>query len=121
MKATIQTQGRQFTVVEGDKLTVNRFSDTEPGATLDINEVLMVGEGDQARFGNPLVEGASVQAKILENKKAKKIIVFKKHRRQGYKRRKGHRQEISVIQIEAIRYQPNPEETGAESSTPDSK
>ena len=53
-------------------------------------------------FGSPTIEGASVTAKILENKKDKKIIVFKKKRRQGYKRRKGHRQLLSVIEIESI-------------------
>ena len=67
-------------------------------------EVLMVSNGDQVHFGNPLLEGASVEIKVLENKKAKKVIVFKKHKRKGYKRRKGHRQELSIIQIEAIRY-----------------
>ena len=104
MKATIRTQGRQFTVQEGDVLSVNRFRNTETGATLDLKEVLMVSNGDQVHFGNPLLEGASVAAKVLENKKAKKVIVFKKHKRKGYKRRKGHRQELSIIQIEAIRY-----------------
>jgi large subunit ribosomal protein L21 len=62
---------------------------------------MLVDEG-KATFGTPNVEGASVKAKILENKKDKKVIVFKKKRRQGYKRRKGHRQQISVIEIESI-------------------
>ena len=102
MKATIKTQGRQFTVTEGDILKVNAFPNTETGDSIDINEVLMVGEGAQARFGSPLVEGASVKATILENKKDNKVIVFKKKRRQGYKKRRGHRQHLSVIKIESI-------------------
>ena len=102
MKATIQTQGRQFTVSAGDILKVNSFPNTEAGDTVDINQVLMIGEGTDARFGTPYVEGASVKATILENKKDKKIIVFKKKRRQGYKRRRGHRQHLSVIKIESI-------------------
>lgn len=102
MKATIQTQGRQFTVSTGDILKVNSFPDTEAGDTVDINEVLMIGEGADARFGTPYVDGASVKATILENKKDKKITVFKKKRRQGYKRRRGHRQHLSVIKIESI-------------------
>lgn len=110
MKATIRTQGRQFTVEEGDVLSVNRFRNTESGATLNLNEVLMVSNGEEVHFGNPLLDGASVQAKVLENKKAKKIIVFKKHKRKGYKRRKGHRQELSVIQIETICYGSDPVE-----------
>ena len=102
MKATIKTQGRQFTVTEGDVLKVNSFPDTEAGDTIDINEVLMIGEGADARFGAPLIEGAIVKAAILENKKDKKVIVFKKKRRQGYKKRRGHRQHLSVIKIESI-------------------
>jgi large subunit ribosomal protein L21 len=102
MKATIKTQGRQFTITEGDVLKVNSFPNTEAGDSIDINEVLMIGEGADTRFGNPLVEGASVKVTILENKKDKKIIIFKKKRRQGYKKRAGHRQHISVIKIESI-------------------
>jgi len=103
MKATIKTQGRQFTVTEGDILKVNVFPGTQAGDSVDIDEVLMVGEGAEARFGNPLVEGASVKITILENKKDKKVVVFKKKRRQGYKRRRGHRQHLSVIKVESIK------------------
>ena len=102
MKATIQTQGAQFTVQEGDILTVDQFPEVEVGATVDIDNVLMIQDGDDAKFGTPNVEGAKVVAKVLENKKDKKVIVFKKKRRKGYSRRKGHRQQISVIQIESI-------------------
>jgi large subunit ribosomal protein L21 len=102
MKATIKTQGRQFTVSEGDVLKVNAYPETKAGDYVDINEVLMIGEGSDARFGAPLVEGASVKVTILENKKDKKVIVFKKKRRQGYKKRRGHRQHLSVIKVESI-------------------
>ncbi|MGB0258321.1 MAG: 50S ribosomal protein L21 [Coraliomargarita sp.] len=102
MKATIRTQGRQFTVTEGDVLKVNSFPGTAEGDSVELNEVLMLGEGADARFGSPLVEGASVKATILENKKDNKVIVFKKKRRQGYKRRRGHRQHLSVIKIDSI-------------------
>ena len=103
MKATIKTQGRQFTVTEGDVLKVNAFPETKAGDSVDINEVLMIGEGSDARFGAPLVEGASVKITILENKKDKKVVVFKKKRRQGYKKRRGHRQHLSVIKVESIK------------------
>lgn len=103
MKATIKTQGRQFTVTKGDILKVNSYPNTQAGDSLEFNEVLMIGEGSDARFGSPLVEGASVKATILENKKDKKVVVFKKKRRQGYKRRRGHRQHLSVIKIESIK------------------
>ena len=102
MKATIQTQGRQFTVSAGDILKVNTFPGTGSGDTIEIHEVLMIGEGADAKFGAPYVEGASVKATILENKKDKKVIVFKKKRRQGYAKRRGHRQHLSVIKIESI-------------------
>ena len=92
-----------FTVTEGDVLKVNAFPETKAGDSVDINEVLMIGEGSDARFGAPLVEGASVKVKILENKKDRKVIVFKKKRRQGYKKRRGHRQHISVIKVESIK------------------
>ena len=102
MKATIQTQGSQFTVQQGDKLFVNRYPDKNEGDLVTIDQVLMLVDDGKPTFGAPTVEGATVKAKILENKKDKKIIIFKKKRRQGYKRRKGHRQHISVIEIESI-------------------
>jgi large subunit ribosomal protein L21 len=102
MKATIQTQGSQFTVQKGDILFVNRYPDTNEGDQVSIDQVLMLVDEGKATFGTPTVEGATVKAKILENKKDKKIIIFKKKRRQGYKKRKGHRQHISVVQIESI-------------------
>lgn len=103
MKATIKTQGQQFAVTEGDILIVNRYPDTEAGATIEINEVLSAGEGADFRVGTPVLKGASVTAKILENKRGDKVVVFKKRKRTGYERKRGHRQELSVIKIEAIK------------------
>ena len=102
MKATIQTQGKQFTVQEGDVLILNRYPETEAGAKLEISEVLTVGEGEGFQLGNPFVEGAMVKATILENKRGRKVIIFKKKKRKGYERRRGHRQELSVIKIDSI-------------------
>jgi large subunit ribosomal protein L21 len=103
MKATIKAQGRQFTVSEGDILFVNRFCESKAGDTITINDVLMLGEGASARFGTPTVTGASVDLKILENKRGEKIRVFKKKRRKGYRRTRGHRQELSVVRVESIK------------------
>jgi large subunit ribosomal protein L21 len=103
MKATIKTQGRQFSVSEGDILIVNRYPKTEAGATIEIKEVLAAGEGDSFRVGTPLLADASVTAKVLENKRGEKVIVFKKKKRKGYERKRGHRQELSVIKIESIK------------------
>lgn len=103
MKAIIKTQGKQFAVSEGDILFVDRYKDTEAGATLNIDQVLSLGEGADAKIGLPLVSGASVSATILENKRDKKILVYKKKKRKGYERKRGHRQEISVIRIDSIK------------------
>ena len=102
MKATIKTQGQQFAVSEGDILTVNRYQNTEAGATVEITDVLSSGEGAEFKFCTPLIEGAKVTATILENKRGKKVIVFKKKKRKGYHKQRGHRQELSVIKIETI-------------------
>lgn len=103
MKATIQTQGRQFTVQENDILFVNRYPDTETGSEVLIDSVLMIEDGDDFTYGSPLVSGATVKAIVLENKKDKKVIIFKKKRRQGYQKRNGHRQQLSVIKIVEIK------------------
>lgn len=102
MKATIKTQGNQYTIKEGDVLFVDRYQDTATGDTVTINEVLMLGEGDALKIGTPLIPGASVTATILENKRAKKVTIYKKKRRKGYALKRGHRQEISVIRIQSI-------------------
>ena len=102
MKATIQTQGKQFSVSEGDILIVDRYPKTEAGSTVKINEVLAAGEGASFKVGTPFLTGAIVTAKILENKRGKKVIVFKKKKRKGMERKRGHRQELSVIKIESI-------------------
>ena len=103
MKAIIKTQGRQFTVKEGDVLETNRFADTKAGDTIEIKEVLSIGEGADTQFGSPYVDGASVTVTVVENKRGKKIIVFKKKRRKKYQRRRGHRQELSIIKVDSIK------------------
>ena len=102
MKATIKTHGQQFAVSEGDILIVNRYQNSVAGSTVQINEVLSAGEGENFKVGSPMLEGASVTATILENKRGKKVIVFKKTKRKGMERKQGHRQELSVIKIESI-------------------
>ncbi len=102
MRATIKTQGQQFTVTEGDILIVNRYPGTEKGSVVEIKDVLAAGEGDTFKVGKPLLSGASVSATILENKRGDKVIVFKKKKRKGMERKRGHRQELSVIKIKTI-------------------
>lgn len=103
MKATIKTQGQQFTVTEGDILIVNRYPNTSAGATVEITDVLATGEGENFKVGTPTLPGASVSAKVLENKRGDKVIVFRKKKRKGMERKRGHRQELSVIKIESIK------------------
>lgn len=103
MKAIIKTQGKQIAVSEGDILFVDRYQDTEAGATVEINDVLTLGEGTDMKIGAPLVDGASVTATVLENKRGKKVLIYKKKKRKGYERKRGHRQEISVIKIDSIK------------------
>jgi len=102
MKATIKTQGQQFAVSEGDVLFVNRYPNTEAGSVVEITEVLSSGEGASFKVGTPTLLGAKVTVKILENKRGPKIVVFKMRKRKGYRKKQGHRQELSVIKIESI-------------------
>jgi len=102
MKATIRTQGIQLTVAVGDVVEVNRYQDTEAGATVKIEDVLAVGEGAEMRFGTPTVVGASVTGTVVENKRGKKVTIIKKKRRKGYRLKQGHRQELTVLKIDSI-------------------
>jgi large subunit ribosomal protein L21 len=102
MKATIHTQGKQYTVRAGDVLVVDRFPDAEAGSTIEIPNVLAAGEGAALRVGNPYLAGASVKATVVEHRRGEKLVVFKKKKRKGYQRTQGHRSELSVIKIESI-------------------
>ncbi len=102
MKATIQTQGKQYTVREGDVLVVDRFPHAEAGSTIEITNVLAAGEGAELRVGSPFLAGASVKATVVEHRRGKKLIVFKKKKRKGYERKQGHRSELSVIKIDSV-------------------
>lgn len=102
MKAVIETQGQQLIVQEGDILFVDRYVGSKAGDVINLDKVLLIGEGKGTKIGSPYVEGAVVKAMLLENKRGKKVNIFKKKRRKGYERRRGHRQELSVIKIESI-------------------
>src|SRR5579872_4344463 len=102
MFAVIRTGGKQYKVAEGDVIAVEKLVG-EPGAAIELPEVLMVGEGASATAGTPLVSGASVSAELVEHRRADKIIVFKKKRRQNYRRKNGHRQHQTVLRITEIR------------------
>ena len=101
MYAVIKTGGKQYRVQPGDVLVVEKL-DGEPGANVAFGEVLMLGDGDAITLGAPVVEGASVSATLIETRKGEKVKIFKKIRRQGYRRTKGHRQPETVLQVTAI-------------------
>ena len=101
MYAVIRTGGKQYRVAPDDVIRVERLS-TEPGKSIDFDEVLLVGEGAATTAGTPLVAGAKVRAEVLEEVRGDKIIVFKKKRRQGYRRKQGHRQNLTVLRITDI-------------------
>jgi large subunit ribosomal protein L21 len=101
MYAVIKTGGKQYRVQAGDLLVVEKL-DGEPGANVAFDEVLMIGEGAEVTVGAPKVEGASVSATLVETRKGDKIKVFKKIRRQGYRRTRGHRQFETVLRVTGI-------------------
>jgi len=102
MFAIIRTGGKQYKVASGDVIAVEKLAG-EPGATLELAEVLMVGDRAAISTGTPLVAGATVSAELIEHRRADKIIVFKKKRRQNYRRKNGHRQHQTVLRITEIR------------------
>jgi large subunit ribosomal protein L21 len=101
MFAVIRTGGKQYKVAQDDLITVEKL-DGKAGATIELGEVLMVGEGADVTTGAPLIEGASVSATLVEQRRGPKIIVFKKKRRQNYRRKNGHRQYETVLRITGI-------------------
>ena len=101
MYAVIKTGGKQYRVRPGDLMVVEKLAG-EPGATIAFDQVLMIGEGPVVTVGEPIIVGASVSATLVETRKGKKIKVFKKIRRQGYRRTRGHRQFQSVLRVTAL-------------------
>jgi len=101
MFAVIRTGGKQYKVAKDDVISVERLA-AEPGATIELGEVLMIGEGAEVASGTPLLDGASVSATVVEQTRAAKIIVFKKKRRHNYRRKNGHRQHETVLRITEI-------------------
>lgn len=101
MYAVLKTGGKQYKVAENDVIIVEKLV-AEAGTKIDLDEVLMVGDGETAKVGTPTVDGAKVTAEVLEQKRGKKVIVFKKKRRQNYRRTRGHRQELTVLRITDI-------------------
>lgn len=101
MFAVIRTGGKQYRVAENDVIRIEKL-EAEAGSEVVFNEVLMVGGDGQSKVGAPLVDGATVKAELVEQMRDKKVIIFKKRRRQNSRRKNGHRQHLSVVRITGI-------------------
>ena len=101
MYAVFRTGGKQYRASEGDLLRVERL-DAEEGATIEFDEVLLVGEGANVQLGSPLLSGGMVKARVTSQGRSKKIVVLKFRRRTNYKRVKGHRQHYTEIEVTSI-------------------
>ena len=101
MQAIIVTGGKQYKVAEGDTIFVEKLPN-EAGDAIVFDQVLAVIDGEKATFGTPVVEGASVEATIVKNGKGKKIRIFKYNPKKGYRKRQGHRQPYTKVEISKI-------------------
>ena len=98
MYAIVEISGKQFKVEKKQKLFVNRL-DVAEGKKISFDNVLMINDGSKSSVGTPNVSGVQVDAKVLKHLKSDKVIVFKKKRRKGYKRKQGHRREVSILRV----------------------
>lgn len=101
MYAVFKSGGKQFRAEQGATLHIPTI-EAEPGATVTFDDVLLTGDGDNVTVGTPSVSGAKVTAEVLSHEKDKKIIVFKRKRRKGYRKKQGHRQKFTVVRVNEI-------------------
>jgi large subunit ribosomal protein L21 len=101
MYAILETGGKQYRVASGDKLEIERL-ETEAGKDHTFDRVLLVNKDGAVRIGAPTVDGASVTAEVISHKRGDKVVVFKFKRRKGYRKKQGHRQELTLIRIKDI-------------------
>lgn len=102
MFAVIKTGGKQYKVAKDDIIIVEKL-ETETGKTVSFKDVLLCGTEGDVKVGAPLVEGAEVKGEVIEQRKGDKVLVFKKKRRQTYRRKRGHRQNETVVKITAVK------------------
>ena len=101
MQAIIVTGGKQYAVSEGDTLFIEKL-DAEAGASVVFDQVLAIVDGENTKFGTPVVEGAKVEATVVKNGKGKKVRVYKYKAKKGYHKRQGHRQPYTKVEIGKI-------------------
>lgn len=102
MFAVIRTGGKQYKVSKNSRIKVEKL-EAEAGSTLDISDVLLVNDGKDTKIGAPVVDGAKVVAKVVDHIRDAKVVIFKKKRRQNYRRKAGHRQNLTVLEITDIK------------------
>lgn len=101
MFAILKTGGKQYRVGLGDQIVVERIGG-DVGAEVSLTDVLAISDGDSSAIGRPSLPNASVRARIVQQPRGTKVLVFKKKRRKNYRRKRGHRQELTVLRIEEI-------------------
>jgi len=101
MYAIIETGGKQFKVSQGDVIRVEKLG-VAAGSSFKFDKVLLAGEGDDVKFGAPYIDGASVDAEVIAEGKAKKVIAYKFKAKKGYHKKKGHRQPYTSVKINSL-------------------
>ncbi|HIQ07487.1 MAG TPA: 50S ribosomal protein L21 [Thiotrichaceae bacterium] len=101
MYAVIKTGGKQYRVSEGDIIEIEKL-DSDEGAAVDFEDILMVGEGEEVKIGTPFIDGCKVTGTITEQKRGKKIEIIKFRRRKHHQKRTGHRQYLTKVEITSI-------------------
>ena len=103
MYAIVMTGGKQYKVEKGMNVVIEKLDEAEVGKEVVLDQVLMIADGDKATVGKPTVEGASVVAKVIAQKRLPKVLVFKKKAKNGYKKMQGHRQYVTEIEVVDIK------------------
>ena len=102
MYAVIKTGGKQYRVQQDDVLPIEKL-EAEVGDTVTFDQVMMVGKGDKITLGAPTVKGATVTAEVMDQKRTRKILVFRRRRRKNFRRTNGHRQHQTVVKVTGIK------------------
>ena len=100
--AVIQTGGKQYKVKSGEILKIEKLPDSKPDTKIEFKEILAYGDDKNIEIGTPVIEGAKVEANLINNGKNRNLLIFKKRRRQNSRRKNGHRQQYSLIKINKI-------------------
>jgi large subunit ribosomal protein L21 len=102
MYAVIKTGGKQYRVSSGEKLKIELLGDAEVGSQVDLDQVLVVADGENVTFGRPMIAGAKVVATVLSHGRHDKVKIFKMRRRKHYQKHQGHRQHFTEVRIDTI-------------------